>query len=182
MVWSRVVKFGRCKRPLGCAFCCSCENLLKFGLGISLWKTRPYVKNTVQRHVRTWAIQRNSPIISPSPSLMLLSYSVPLLGSGVSTWISPGPTMNTGVESRGRVSSELHALTLLTNTGWKDAQREPHKGTRTWSRWWIKVVLSHHMLQKAEPVESLSNPFLLGEGGRAPECAFRQKLCVSCMH
>lgn len=38
------VKFGRCERPLGSAFCCSCENLHKFGLGISLWKARLCVK------------------------------------------------------------------------------------------------------------------------------------------
>lgn len=94
MVWSRVVKFGRCERLLGCAFCCSCENLPKFGLGISLWKTRPYVKI----HVRTSAIWWNSPIILSFRSLVLLSHSVPLPGSGVSIQTCTGPSTDTGTE------------------------------------------------------------------------------------
>lgn len=112
MVWSRVVKFGRCERPLGCAFCCSCENLPKFGLGISLWKTRTYVKT----HVRTSAIRWNSPIILSSRSLVLLSHSVPLPGSGVSIRTSTGPSADTRTESRATVSSELPVFTLLATT------------------------------------------------------------------
>lgn len=124
VVWSRVVKFGRCKRPLGCAFCCSCENLPKFGLGISLWKTRPYVKI----HVRTSVIWWNSPIKSSSPRLALLSRSVPLPGSAVSVQTSPGPSADTGIESRRTVSSELPVLTLLTTAEQEDAQSDRVKG------------------------------------------------------
>lgn len=124
MVWSRVVKFGRCKRPLGCAFCCSCENLPKFGLGISLWKTRPYVKI----YIRTSVIWWNSPIIPSSLSLVVPSLSMPLPGSGVSIQTPPGPSMDTGIESRGTVSSELPVLTLLTTTEQEEAQSDRVKG------------------------------------------------------
>ena len=47
---------------------------------------------------------------------MLLFFSVPLPGSGVSIQTSPGPGMDTGIESRGTVSSELPVLALLTTT------------------------------------------------------------------
>lgn len=74
------MKFGRCERPLGCAFCCSCENLHKFGLGISLWKTRPYVKTC--RNSSNAVVFPNNFVIET----LALSSSVSVLAVGCPSW------------------------------------------------------------------------------------------------
>lgn len=53
---------------------------------------------------------------------------------------------------------------------------------RAQSRRWFKVVLSHHVLQKAVPVDSPPNPFLLRDGGLETVFALGQDLRMSRMH